>query len=68
MIFDDYELREWQGETMLPMSRPEIAIDAFIGVFQPRIEVLYKGWQVVIRKKYAMLNKKLSNGFQVKHE
>ncbi|MBI4845159.1 MAG: class I SAM-dependent methyltransferase [Candidatus Omnitrophica bacterium] len=51
MIFDDYEWKEWQGKTMPLMSRPEIAIDAFIGVFQPYIEVLHKGWQVVIRKK-----------------
>jgi predicted O-methyltransferase YrrM len=51
MILDDYEFREWQGEILPPMSRPQIAIDAFIGVFQPRIEVLHKEWQVVIRKK-----------------
>jgi hypothetical protein len=39
MIFDDYK-----------MDNTEIAIDAFTGVFQQHIEVLHKGWQLVIRK------------------
>jgi Methyltransferase domain len=51
MIFDDYEWQEWLGDAVPSMSKPKIAIDAFIAVLQPRIEVLYKGWQVVIRKK-----------------
>jgi hypothetical protein len=47
MIFDDYE---WLRESLPAISRPEIAIDAFMEVFQPRIEVLHKGYQVVIKK------------------
>lgn len=45
IVFDDYE---WRGTTVrLP---PGVAIDAFLSLWAPEIEVLYRGWQVIVRK------------------
>jgi hypothetical protein len=48
IIFDDYQ---WRVDQYLPWRRPKIAIDAFLAVFEPYIEVLHKEYQVVVRKR-----------------
>lgn len=44
VIFDDYE---WTDTPLLP---PRPAIDALLHIYGSRIEVLYKGWQVIVKK------------------
>ena len=47
LIFDDYRLRiEWH-----PSRRPKMAIDAFLEIFDPYIETLHFGYQVIVRRK-----------------
>lgn len=46
LIFDDYA---WQPEKLLH-NRPKMAIDAFLKVLQTRVEILHKGYQVVLKK------------------
>lgn len=51
LIWDDY-LWQWQEGSAGP--RPEIppgpAIDAFLSVYAPQLEVIGRGWQVAVRK------------------
>lgn len=44
IIFDDYE---WTNTPLLP---PKPAIDALLHIYGSRIVVLYKGWQVIVKK------------------
>lgn len=46
IIFDDYE---WKPDRA-PEDRPAMAIDIFLKSFQPHIELLHKGYQVIIRR------------------
>ena len=46
MIFDDYE---WEPDKP-PEKRPQIAIDIFLRVFRHQVELLHKGYQVIVRK------------------
>ncbi|CAN5623315.1 hypothetical protein BH10CHL1_BH10CHL1_41610 [soil metagenome] len=48
IIFDDYR---WQIHRP-PEERPKQAIDRFLAEFQTQIEVLHKGYQVIVRKLY----------------
>jgi hypothetical protein len=48
IIFDDYE---WNVDRWQEWRCPTIAIDAFLRVFEPHVEVLHKDNQVVVRKK-----------------
>lgn len=48
MIFDDYE---WNEEGMTGLDTPQPAIDAFLSIYEEKVEVLFKGIQVIIRKK-----------------
>jgi len=49
LIFDDYRLRlEWH-----PSRRPKLAIDAFLKIFEPYLEVVHFGYQVIVRRKYV---------------
>jgi predicted O-methyltransferase YrrM len=50
IIFDDYN---WYGPRswLVPNYTPKIAIDAFVKVFDPYIELLHKEYQLVARKK-----------------
>jgi predicted O-methyltransferase YrrM len=51
LIFDDYL---WKKE--LPVeSRPQVAIDAFIAAYRDYMEVVNRRYQVMIRKRNAML-------------
>ena len=47
IIFDDYE---WGKELYDPTLSPKLAIDAFLSIYQNYLEVLHKGWQVIIKK------------------
>ncbi|MGH7790866.1 MAG: class I SAM-dependent methyltransferase, partial [Thermodesulfobacteriota bacterium] len=46
IILDDYG---WRPERA-PENRPKMAIDIFLKAFQPHIEILHKGYQVIIRR------------------
>ena len=46
LIFDDYL---WRGLLKIPET-PKSAIDAFLDCFSKEYEVLYIGYQVIIRK------------------
>lgn len=56
IIFDDYlmnanaipQLRMAEQET--PWALPRMAIDAFLQVFRPYLELRYRGYQVIVRK------------------
>lgn len=48
MIFDDYI---WEEPGMKDLDKPQLAIDAFLMIYTREIEVLYKGIQVILRKK-----------------
>lgn len=48
MIFDDYI---WDEPGMKELDKPQPAIDAFLMIYVNELEILYKGIQVIIRKK-----------------
>ena len=47
IIFDDYQ---WPHYLDQPTKRPQLAIDAFLSVFRDQLVVLFKGYQVFLRK------------------
>jgi len=48
MIFDDYLIRQRENP---PHMKPKIAIDAFITVYINHIEIINRGYQVVLKKR-----------------
>jgi hypothetical protein len=46
MIFDDYEWDYYEEE----YNNPRIAIDGFLRFYHSQIEVIYKHYQVAVRK------------------
>ncbi len=46
IIFDDYEWSKRLGAPFIPKT----AIDAFLSVYEGRIRVLHKDWQVIVEK------------------
>ncbi|KAF0493320.1 SAM-dependent methyltransferase [Gigaspora margarita] len=46
MILDDYEMVQFKEE----YNNPKIAIDAFIKCYEPKIDVIHKGYQIIIKK------------------
>jgi predicted O-methyltransferase YrrM len=46
LIFDDYEWNAHQD----PLLLPKIAINAFLGIYQGKYELLHMGYQVIIKK------------------
>jgi len=47
MAFDDYPIN-----TLLPpVERPGVGVDAFLAAFAPHVEILEKGYELVLRKK-----------------
>ena len=48
LIFDDYEWDIMDKDYF----RPKIAIDSFINIFKPQLDVIYKGYQIMIQKRY----------------
>jgi predicted O-methyltransferase YrrM len=49
LILDDYEWYEHAD----PLKEPQLAIDAFLKVFEGRYELLHKAYQVILRKTVA---------------
>jgi predicted O-methyltransferase YrrM len=48
LIFDDYR---WRSNTPnKPQSMPRLAIDAFTSIYQDRLRVRHKNWQVVVER------------------
>jgi predicted O-methyltransferase YrrM len=48
IIFDDYQ---WEGYRDQPLKHPAPAINTFLSIFQDKINVIHKGYQVIIQKK-----------------
>ena len=48
IIFDDYE---WAGRFEGQAFTPQIAIDAFLNVMEPYVEIVHRGKQVVVKKR-----------------
>lgn len=51
MAFDDYEMAAHQLATFSDIARPDIGIDAFLSAAADQLEVIFKGVQVIARKK-----------------
>ena len=57
IIFDDYAMGSNVApqvpsfQRTNPWSRPQIAVDAFLDVFKPYIDLRHKGYQVIVRKR-----------------
>jgi predicted O-methyltransferase YrrM len=53
MIFDDYRWTGTQrGRTPLPPElRPQVAINAFVTAYRNRVEVVHRGYQLMLRKR-----------------
>jgi predicted O-methyltransferase YrrM len=51
MIFDDYQWTGSAAEKFRPARIPEIAIDAFLHVYEPYMDVVQKDYQVIVRKR-----------------
>lgn len=47
IIFDDYGWGAYQDQ---PTMHPKLAVDSFLEVFQNRVRVIYKGYQVIVEK------------------
>jgi predicted O-methyltransferase YrrM len=47
LVFDDYL---WQGQPDI-LDRPKIAVDAFIHIFQQKLQILATAWQFIVKKK-----------------
>jgi predicted O-methyltransferase YrrM len=48
LIFDDYP---WKSSSPdVPQTMPKMAIDAFLSVYEQRLKLLHKGWQVCLEK------------------
>jgi hypothetical protein len=47
IIFDDYGWGDYQNQ---PAMHPKLAIDSFLDVFQDRIRLVYKGYQIIVEK------------------
>jgi hypothetical protein len=51
IIFDDYELDKPMDKFDGDAFHPKIAVDAFLNVMDPYVEVLFRGYQVAVRKR-----------------
>jgi predicted O-methyltransferase YrrM len=51
IIFDDYRTRGAPGHPQGPAYFPQIAIDAFLRVYKPYIDILHNDYQVIVRKR-----------------
>lgn len=49
IVFDDYELAAGCGAEP-SRDDPKIAVDAFLACFAGQVEVLHKGFQVIVRR------------------
>ncbi|KAF0412722.1 SAM-dependent methyltransferase [Gigaspora margarita] len=46
IIFDDYELERYEEE----YNNAKVAVDSFLKCYEPQIEVIHKGFQVIVKK------------------
>ena len=46
MVFDDYA---W-GEPLPPTHKPKIAVDAFVEIYQDKLHLIHKSYQLIIQK------------------
>lgn len=53
IIFDDYRYKGL-GAWVRPEKTPRIAIDAFLRVYEPHLDVLHKDYQLVVRKRASV--------------
>jgi predicted O-methyltransferase YrrM len=51
MAFDDYEMAARRLADFSGIARPDIGIDAFLSAAADQLEVVLKGFQVIVRKK-----------------
>ena len=51
IIFDDYQWEGLSDQLRGEAYRPKIAIEAFLRVMEPYIEVVHSGYQVIVRKR-----------------
>ncbi len=51
IIFDDYRMRRSPQKNQSDALIPEPAIDAFLKVFQPYIDVVHQDYQLIVKKK-----------------
>lgn len=54
LLIDDYEYKGRNGGengVELPINLPKLAIDSFMDLYQNYIQIIHKGYQVLIRKK-----------------
>jgi predicted O-methyltransferase YrrM len=51
IIFDDYEWPGIPAGSLGPAHLPKTAVDAFLDVYEPYIDILHKGYQVIVRKR-----------------
>ena len=49
MVLDDYQWKSPEHNGA-PLREPKIAIDAFLTVFADKLEIIFKGRQVIVRK------------------
>lgn len=64
LIFDDYKWNILERN----IDKPKIAIDTFIKIFNDEIELLYSGYQVIIKKIDTQNNIKLDNYYELRYE
>ena len=63
IIFDDYQ---WEGYRDQPLKHPAPAINTFLSIFQDKINVIHKGYQVIIQKKFSPLeNDKINKSTEI---
>jgi hypothetical protein len=62
IIFDDYQ---WRVKLWNPWARPQIAIDAFLQVFEPYVELRHKEYQVVVKKKKTRARRETGNSRKI---
>jgi glycosyltransferase involved in cell wall biosynthesis/2-polyprenyl-3-methyl-5-hydroxy-6-metoxy-1,4-benzoquinol methylase len=63
IIFDDYQ---WEGYRDQPLKHPAPAINTFLSIFQDKINVIHKGYQVIIQKKLSPLeNDKINKSTEI---
>jgi hypothetical protein len=46
MVFDDYE---WRSRAP-SHARPQIAIDAFLAVYSEELEMIHRGYQIIVAR------------------
>ena len=64
LIFDDYKWNKLEKN----IDKPKIAIDSFLKIYENEIELLYSGYQVIIKKVELKSNVKLNNYYELRYQ